>query len=255
VIQQQIHRCVVYSKKRLDAQFEMECEHYTQNEPFFYDCRDRYLTRYKSLFRESLQQDTILEKLLDCARMGEPLMLQTPFGAKVHAIIKALDELGIIGRQPTDLGKLLPNDNLDPALEIMAEVRAYFQVAYKRFADVVPQIIDDKFVRAFGSSLEVALHLMDVSTESCLKFLEEAPELKRRREDLTQRKTRLEAAKDRLEKLFISADSTSSPVSPASSYRDINEFTSPTLTETPTPLTRSSSRSTLTERVMGAFHM
>ncbi|EGN94811.1 hypothetical protein SERLA73DRAFT_162866 [Serpula lacrymans var. lacrymans S7.3] len=239
IIQQQTFKCVVAAKKRLDAQYDMEREHYTQNEAFYFDCRDKFVTRYRSLFRESLQQNTVFDKLLECSKMGESLMLQTPFGAKVHAVLAGLEELGITSRQPTELGKLLPNDNLDPALEIMAEVRAYFQVAYKRFADVVPQIIDDKFVRAFGSSLEVALHLMDVSSEACIKFLEEAPEIRRRRHDLTQKKTRLEEAKDRLEKLFVSADSVGYPVSPSlSSFNDVSssDFASPTLTEAPLPL-------------------
>jgi hypothetical protein len=38
-----------------------------------------------------------------------------------------LADLGFHGLQAADLAKLLPSDEMEPAINIMAEVRAYFQ--------------------------------------------------------------------------------------------------------------------------------
>lgn len=42
-----------------------------------------------------------------------------------------LAELGFSGVVEADLGKLNPPDEFEAELEVMAEVRAFFQVAYK----------------------------------------------------------------------------------------------------------------------------
>ena len=42
-----------------------------------------------------------------------------------------LAKLGYAGLTEVDLGKLNPPDLYEEELEVMAEVRAYFQVAYK----------------------------------------------------------------------------------------------------------------------------
>lgn len=39
----------------------------------------------------------------------------------------ALVEMGITGIKPEDLFKILPTDQMAPAIDIMADVRAYFQ--------------------------------------------------------------------------------------------------------------------------------
>lgn len=50
---------------------------------------------------------------------------------KVNAALAALAELGYTGLRAEDLGKLNPLDEYQTELEVMAEVRGYFQVAYK----------------------------------------------------------------------------------------------------------------------------
>lgn len=45
--------------------------------------------------------------------------------------LSVLAKLGYTGLTPDDLAKLLPPDIYEEELEVMAEVRAYFQVAYK----------------------------------------------------------------------------------------------------------------------------
>lgn len=45
----------------------------------------------------------------------------------IAKILAGLSEVGIHGVRPDDLAKLLPPDRMEPALVIMADVRAYFQ--------------------------------------------------------------------------------------------------------------------------------
>ncbi|KAG8948030.1 hypothetical protein FRC04_010072 [Tulasnella sp. 424] len=87
---------------------------------------------------------------------------------------------------------------MDPAIEIMAEARAYFQVAYKRFGDHVPNQIDASFVSRFDDDLELALVYTIPDADTCSKWLQESPQVANRRAALGDRKKRLEAAKDTL---------------------------------------------------------
>jgi hypothetical protein len=45
----------------------------------------------------------------------------------VNAVMAGLADLGFHGLTAADLAKLLPPDEMEPAINIMAEVRAYFQ--------------------------------------------------------------------------------------------------------------------------------
>ncbi|KAG8891592.1 hypothetical protein FRC01_009629 [Tulasnella sp. 417] len=87
----------------------------------------------------------------------------------------------------------------------MAEVRAYFQVAYKRFGDNVPKLIDADFIRAIDSSddgLDVALMTMDLSTEKCMEYLQEPRSIISERTKLAGKKQRLESAQSKLERYY-----------------------------------------------------
>ena len=48
------------------------------------------------------------------------------FNTLIRAIT-GINALGIHSVRPTDLARLLPSDRMEPAIEIMADVRAYFQ--------------------------------------------------------------------------------------------------------------------------------
>lgn len=48
----------------------------------------------------------------------------------MNKVLNGLTDIGLPGTVPTDLAKLLPADPYDPAIEIMAGVRAYFQGMY-----------------------------------------------------------------------------------------------------------------------------
>jgi hypothetical protein len=47
--------------------------------------------------------------------------------SNISTALSNLAAIGITGVKAEDLAKLLPHDSMEPALAIMAEVRAYFQ--------------------------------------------------------------------------------------------------------------------------------
>lgn len=51
----------------------------------------------------------------------------TAFQNAMVQVMAGLPQIGITGTQPVDLAKLAPLDPMEPALNIMAGVRAYFQ--------------------------------------------------------------------------------------------------------------------------------
>ena len=71
---------------------------------------------------------------------------------------------------------------------------ALLAVAYKRFADTVPKVIDAKFVRGLDSALDDALRGLEKDQSVCRQWLMEPAATIRKREELTGRKSRLEAA-------------------------------------------------------------
>jgi hypothetical protein len=50
---------------------------------------------------------------------------------KINSILALLADVGYTGLNAEDLGKLNPPDEYETELHVMAEVRGYFQVAYK----------------------------------------------------------------------------------------------------------------------------
>lgn len=97
---------------------------YTLNEHYYFDYREKFRARYKSIYQHSRGQRGTASSLreYDAQNISDPTLK-----AKVDKALSALADLGIRGLVPGDLAKLLPDDEQVPALEIMAEVRAYFQ--------------------------------------------------------------------------------------------------------------------------------
>ncbi|CAE7162109.1 unnamed protein product [Rhizoctonia solani] len=102
--------------------------------------------------------------------------------------------------QPVDLGKLIESEAEDELIETMAEVRAYYQVAYKRFVDIIPMAADETLVRGFCRGLERRLFEgLGVSGEGakerCASLLEYSHEVTLERDMLKTRRDRLMLAR------------------------------------------------------------
>jgi hypothetical protein len=122
--------------------------------------------------------------------------------------------------------ELIARDPFEPALQIMASVRGYFQggyrhsfslikpltarlVSYKRFTDMVPLTIDQELVRGLDWDRGVRAALVEGlevtgsdNHERSKQFLQEPPDVQSQREDLLKRLERLRLAKRELQSLF-----------------------------------------------------
>ncbi|OBZ65814.1 Interferon-induced GTP-binding protein Mx [Grifola frondosa] len=172
----------------------------TLNEHYYADYREKFLAYYKGCRAQS--NDAPLIGMLHSSRVSG--------NDVVTRIMTGLTELGMHDVQPSDLPKLLPADPYDAAIEIMAGVRAYYQVAYKRFVDNIPMAIDHELILSMDrdQALEKALRMglgiggADGSLR-CAEYLQEPPTIANRREELQKKKARLHTAKKQLLELWL----------------------------------------------------
>ncbi|KAI0673303.1 P-loop containing nucleoside triphosphate hydrolase protein [Trametes maxima] len=117
--------------------------------------------------------------------------------ALMQAALASLAAIGYAGLTEEDLGKLNKADEYEDELQLMAEVRAYFQVAYKRVIDTVPLTIDHNFLYAFAGKLHerlferLGLGAANAAAR-CAAYVEEDRAIVALRDELTSKKRRLE---------------------------------------------------------------
>ncbi|KAG9043513.1 hypothetical protein FS837_009473, partial [Tulasnella sp. UAMH 9824] len=199
ITSEQIIQCAQITAKKLEGLFQSECSPYTQNEQYFNTYKTKMLTRYKCIYQE-LEGKSNLVTALKAYDPNNSYSINNNHSqwTYLNQAISNLQYFGITVKAEEFIA-LLPQHDMTPALDIMAEVRAYFQVAYKRFGDNVPKQIDADFVRGIDGSngsdgLDVALMSMDLSTEKCMEYLQEPATVIRERTTLAGKKQRLEAA-------------------------------------------------------------
>ncbi|KAJ7196517.1 P-loop containing nucleoside triphosphate hydrolase protein [Mycena pura] len=129
-------------------------------------------------------------------------------GNKVTSALALLADLGYTGLTLEDLGKLRPVDEYETEIAVMAEVRGYFQCAYKRVIDNIPALIDFKFLQAIAVDLQAALILefqlgSEKANAQCAALLAEDPKTVAKREELLANRKRLEAVQMRLHNFGI----------------------------------------------------
>ncbi|KAG8974096.1 hypothetical protein FRC05_007844 [Tulasnella sp. 425] len=204
ITSEQILKCAAVTIKKIEGLVQGECDPYTQNDEYFFAYKTRILTRYKLIHHELQGKANLVTALQAYSPNNSSSTGNSNQWTYLTNAISNLANFGIT-INAEDFVMLLPQHDLTPALDIMAEVRAYFQVAYKRFGDNVPKLIDADFVRAIDSSddgLDVALMSMDLSTEKCLEYLQEPRSVIHERTKLGGKKQRLEAAQLQLERYF-----------------------------------------------------
>ncbi|KAH9830095.1 P-loop containing nucleoside triphosphate hydrolase protein [Rhodofomes roseus] len=115
-----------------------------------------------------------------------------------------LTKLGYKSLKVEDLGKLNPPDEFEEEMQVMAEVRAYFHVAYKRIIDYVPLSVDHLFL--FGLSERLQDTLIEKlglgsakSTERCAAYLSEDASVVAARTELLGKRERLESVQKELD--------------------------------------------------------
>ncbi|KAL4066183.1 P-loop containing nucleoside triphosphate hydrolase protein [Scleroderma citrinum] len=171
------------SKEKIDWLLKVEQSPATLNTLYYLDYKNKFLAHYKACRHN--------DKL--------PSEMWLPSQKDANDAIFALSRLGI-HVQRNDLSKLLPSDPMEAALGIMASVRGYFQVVYKRFVDEVPMAIDYEAIRGLERNLEQALRdglqlTGPDAHDRCALMLQESPAIAAKRTEITRRLERLQAAK------------------------------------------------------------
>ncbi|KAL0571649.1 hypothetical protein V5O48_010307 [Marasmius crinis-equi] len=129
----------------------------------------------------------------------------------LNELLSTLAKFGYTGLTEEDLGKLTPADEYETELQVMAEVRGYFQVAYKRVIDAIPCCMDLHFLKALGKEMQPFLVTKlglgtSGASERCARYLAEDPEIVARRNELLARRQRLESVQRELSNFDIAID-------------------------------------------------
>jgi hypothetical protein len=129
IIQQHIKHCLERTEERISWLFELEDWPFSLNTHYLSDYKNKFLAHYKGT-REKYERLDIMSTIQSYnssvnASVGSFQRSQSPTG--VAKIMAGLAEIGMSGVVAEDLPRLLPSDSMEPALLIMAEVRAYFQ--------------------------------------------------------------------------------------------------------------------------------
>lgn len=90
----------------------------TVNEHYLADYKRKFQGRYKAARRIYVEHTPNLQTLVDGGYQNTSYMRE---------VVANLGAMGLPGVQKDDLLRLIPADPADDAIEIMAEVRAYYQ--------------------------------------------------------------------------------------------------------------------------------
>jgi len=201
----ELEACKAETLKELEYLNDMESFPFTLNTHYYRDYKQKFLAYFRSI-RGREDSNNVASKLGDLSRsVASGNRRGDDFETYSRQALSNLAALGITGLNATDLIKLLPPhpESHEAAFNIMAAVRAYYQVAYKRFTDNVPLAIDRHFIRAFERRIETALFTglgigQPNAKERCTNWLKEPESVVTRRADLLDKKSRLEVARTEL---------------------------------------------------------
>ncbi|KIK69970.1 hypothetical protein GYMLUDRAFT_151336 [Collybiopsis luxurians FD-317 M1] len=193
IITEHMKQCLDAAEDRIKWMLDLEFRPFTMNTHYLSDYREKFFSYYKAC-RDQNQS------------LGSSFLENTD-SKQVHEVLAGLAGLGITGIKASDLIQLIPADEMEPALEIMADVRAYFQVAYKRFVDNIPLALDHEIVKGFERDLvrilsnRLGIH-GENGPEICKEFARESPQVAARREELLKKLERMRAGSEELSRIF-----------------------------------------------------
>ena len=123
VVQEHVKKCGETTMQRIEWLIELEKRPRTLNVHYYQDYRDKFMAYYRG-WRHAGSHGGIVSRL---EKYSSRSASKSEFGQSTAKVLAGLAEIGMQGVKPADLPKLLPSDPLEPALSIMATVRAYFQ--------------------------------------------------------------------------------------------------------------------------------
>ena len=126
-------KCGEETRDRISWLLNLEQRPRTLNDHYYTDYRDKFLAHYKGC-RHASTHESLIRSLsaYDAGSLTNSIVSTSrkpaapDFADSTNKILSGLQEINISAKA-TDLPKLLPSDPYEPALHIMATVRAYFQ--------------------------------------------------------------------------------------------------------------------------------
>ena len=129
LVEERLAECLSKTREHISFLLDVEKHPFTLNTHYLSSYKEQYLTFYRSsrqngTHNDALQRIRSYRQPSVSRKAGQP---STGASESINNIIAGLAELGIPGVKPGDLAKLLPTDPMEPALDIMSEVGAYFR--------------------------------------------------------------------------------------------------------------------------------
>ena len=144
ILQERLKQLQEQAKERIEWLVELEQAPFTLNTHYLQDYTDKFMSYYKSA-RQSQSNEGLMAKIREHAKPSaasssvpvrgarQPYLINAGVGydvpSGIEKILAGAVEVGITGTKAEDVARLLAPDAMEPALHIMADVRAYFQSA------------------------------------------------------------------------------------------------------------------------------
>ncbi|KAG1830240.1 P-loop containing nucleoside triphosphate hydrolase protein [Suillus variegatus] len=198
LIRTQVDICKALAKEAVKKALDLETTpYYTQNTHYLQTLSEKWLAYYKVVRHRPKNDRVQLAYAHESVYRGEP---------PESKALRALAEAGYANLSIPDLARLLPPDSREKELIVMADVRAYYHVAYKRIIDHIPLTIEHALHHALAEQLSQSLLtslLTDVASgsnfsERMNELVSEDPSIAQKRASLSTRKQRLSDIRRRL---------------------------------------------------------
>ncbi|EPQ53379.1 hypothetical protein GLOTRDRAFT_79497 [Gloeophyllum trabeum ATCC 11539] len=179
--------------KRLALEFvtetlESDNLYYTDNIHYFSETRETWLRQYRAAGRPPVHHNPII----------------------VARALQELQNAGYGALSAEDLERLYPpNPEFEEEITVMADVRAYFQVAYKRIIDDMPQNIENKLNKAVSAQMQrrllerTGIASGKADSETLTRLLDEDPAVTAKREELKKRVEQVRQIQKRLREFVV----------------------------------------------------
>lgn len=133
LIRNQVDICKALAKKAVKTALDLETTpYYTQNTHYLQTLQEKWLAYYKAVRNQPHKY-----KVQKAVEISAPYEVSYAFEraptpeAPSSKALRALAEAGYVNLKKSDLARLLPPESCEKELIVMADVRAYYQVAYK----------------------------------------------------------------------------------------------------------------------------
>jgi len=196
-----LEQCSKETTQRIEFLLKVEGEPSTRNTSYFKDYRRKFLNFYSGVFHGE-SNDCFIDRFQ--GRMHQ----STEFSRALDTILLNLPRIGFHNVKPLELTVLLrASEDTDDALKIMADVRAYFQVSFKRFVDNTVKAVDEELVLGLSKGLQEALISglkLDApdAHETCAKLITEQPQITEKRKGLVANQKKYLRAQEDLYELY-----------------------------------------------------